>query len=88
MLLFLLFEPVLNLQRSEEVPPRVAVLLDNSKSLTVEDAGIPRADRMKQFVASTSYTSVEGSGEKSAWLFGGKAFPMQEVTADSSYNFV
>ncbi len=82
-LLFLLFEPVLNLQRSEEVPPRVAVLLDNSKSLTVEDAGIPRADRMKQFVASTSYTSVEGSGEKSAWLFGGKAFPMQEVTADS-----
>ena len=82
-LLFLLFEPVLNLQRSEELSPRVAVLLDNSKSLTVEDAGVTRAAKMKDFVSSAAFQDVEGSGEKSSWLFGGKAFPMQEVTADS-----
>lgn len=82
-LLFLLFEPVLNLQRSEELAPRVAVLLDNSKSMTVEDAGVARTTRMKEFVSRPAFQNIEGSGEKSAWLFGGKAFPMQEVTADS-----
>ncbi|MGB5074405.1 MAG: hypothetical protein WBQ23_09740, partial [Bacteroidota bacterium] len=82
-LLFLLFEPVLNLQRSEEVAPTVAVLLDNSKSLTVEDGGTARSARMKEFVMSSSYTGIEGSGEKSAWLFSAKAYPMQDVTADS-----
>jgi hypothetical protein len=88
-LLFLLFEPVLNLQRSEELSPRVAVLLDNSKSLTVEDAGVARAAKMKDFVSSAAFQDVEGSGEKSSWLFGGKAFPMQEVTEDSlSFNGV
>ncbi|MDX9759761.1 MAG: VWA domain-containing protein [Bacteroidota bacterium] len=82
-LLFLLFEPVLNLQRSEELAPRVAVLLDNSKSMTVEDAGVARATRMKEFVSRATFRDIEGGGEKTAWLFGGKAFPMQEVTADS-----
>jgi hypothetical protein len=82
-LLFLLFEPVLNLQRSEELAPRVAVLLDNSKSLTVEDGGSARSALMKEFVSGPSYRKLEGDGEKASWLFGGKAFPMQEVTADS-----
>ncbi len=82
-LLFLIFEPVLNLQRSEELAPRVAVLLDNSKSLTVEDNGIARSTRVKDFVSTSAYKDVEGGGEKAAWLFGGKAFPMQEITADS-----
>ena len=82
-LLFLIFEPVLNLQRSEELAPRVAVLLDDSKSMTVEDGGEARAARMRDFVSSPAYRDLEGGGGKSAWLFAGKAFPMQDVTADS-----
>ena len=82
-LLFLIFEPVLNLQRSEEIAPRVAVLLDDSRSMTVEDGGVARGNLMREFVSSSAYRDLQGGGEKSPWLFGGKAFPMQEVTPDS-----
>ncbi|MBR9978093.1 MAG: hypothetical protein KFH87_08400 [Bacteroidetes bacterium] len=82
-LLFLLFEPVINLQRSQELPPRVAVLLDNSKSMTVEDAGTARTALMQDFVSSSAWRNLAGDGERSDWLFGGKAWPMQSITADS-----
>jgi hypothetical protein len=82
-LLFLLFEPVLNLQRNQVLPPRVAVLLDDSKSITVEDAGTSRDASMREFVSSSAWRNLAGDGERSAWLFGGKAWPMQSVTADS-----
>ncbi|MBN1448200.1 MAG: hypothetical protein JXA28_09745, partial [Bacteroidetes bacterium] len=82
-LLFLLFEPVLNLQRSEEQSPRVAVLVDNSRSMTVEDAGMQRGSMLRAFVDDAAFRDVEGSGERSDWLFAGKAYPMQEITPDS-----
>jgi len=82
-LLFLLFEPVLNLESSEEVPPRVAVLIDDSKSMSVEDAGVARAERLRDFVSNGEYDGIEGDGELSPYLFAGKAWPMQSVTADS-----
>ncbi|HYF04380.1 MAG TPA: hypothetical protein VEC36_13435, partial [Patescibacteria group bacterium] len=46
LLLFVLFEPVLNIARSSEEPPRLAVLLDNSFSMTFKDA---RSDRREDF---------------------------------------
>jgi len=82
-LLFLLFEPVLNLQRGEELPPRTALLVDDSRSMTVEDAGVERGSRVREFVSSGAFRNAEGDGERSPWLFSGKAFPMQDITADS-----
>ena len=37
-LLFALFEPIVNIIRASEEPPRVAVLLDNSQSVALQDA--------------------------------------------------
>ncbi|HOJ04604.1 MAG TPA: hypothetical protein PK916_11445 [Bacteroidota bacterium] len=82
-LLFLLFEPVLNLQHSEVLPPRVAVVLDDSRSMTVEDAGVQRAAKLREFIASSSYASLAGEGELKPYLFAGKLFPMQALTPDS-----
>jgi hypothetical protein len=82
-LLFLLFEPVLNLQNSEEILPRVAVLIDDSRSMTVEDGGVQRGSLLRDFVASDAYTSLEGSGIKAPARFAAKLYPMQEITPDS-----
>ncbi len=82
-LLFLLFEPVLNLQHSEVLPPRVAVVVDDSRSMTVEDAGVQRAAKLREFIASSSYASLAGEGELKPYLFAGKLFPMQALTPDS-----
>ena len=83
LLLFILFEPVLNLKGSEVLPPRVAVLLDDSRSLTVEDDGRSRAVLVKEFVSSSAYTQLEGEGEKAEYLFSNKLYPMQRITEDS-----
>lgn len=83
LLLFLLFEPVLNLKGSDVLPPRLAVLLDDSRSLLVEDAGQARSAQMRDFVSSSVYDKLEGDGERAEYLFSGKLFPMKDVTADS-----
>jgi len=83
LILFLLFEPVLNLQRSETLQPRVAVLIDDSRSMTVEDDGVARSDMLRRFVESREYARLAGDGRKSEYLFAGKLFPMQSITADS-----
>lgn len=82
-LLFLLFEPVLNLQHSEELPPRVAVLIDDSRSMTVEDGGVARSALVRDFVESAAYGNLAGDGVVMPSLFAGKLYPMQEITADS-----
>ena len=41
-LLFALFEPIVNVLRATEEPPRVAILLDNSESLALRDASRDR----------------------------------------------
>lgn len=42
LLFLILFEPILNLVRVSEEPPRVAVLLDNSQSMRMTDASVDR----------------------------------------------
>ncbi len=83
LLLFILFEPVLNLKGSEVLSPRVAVLMDDSRSLLVEDNGRSRASQVRDFVASPVYDNLEGDGEKAEYLFAGKLYPMQRITSDS-----
>jgi hypothetical protein len=82
-LLFILFEPVLNLRGSETLPPRIAVLIDDSRSMTVEDDGRSRADALRDFVQSPVYRGIADGGEKAEYLFAGKLYPMQRITADS-----
>lgn len=48
-LLFALFEPIVNVLRATEEPPNVAVLLDNSESLSLKDAS---RDRKSDYIAA------------------------------------
>ena len=48
-LLFALFEPIVNVLRATEEPPRVAILLDNSESLSLRDAS---RDRKTDYLAA------------------------------------
>jgi len=49
LLLFALFEPIVNVLRATEEPPRVAILLDNSESLSLRDAS---RDRKADYLAA------------------------------------
>ncbi|HEX9972356.1 MAG TPA: vWA domain-containing protein, partial [bacterium] len=51
-ILFILFEPILNLSWNRTEKPIVAVLLDNSASMTLKDNGEARADKAKAIVRS------------------------------------
>ncbi len=52
LLLFILFEPILNIIKASEEPPRLAVLLDNSQSVAITDASVDRQAQYRQALAS------------------------------------
>ncbi len=83
LLLFLLFEPVLNLSSTESLPPRVAVLLDNSRSMTVRDDAGERSSSMRSISGADEISGLPRLGAASFYLFGGKGFPLQSFTPDS-----
>lgn len=82
-LLFLLFEPVLNLESTESIDPHVAVLVDDSRSLTIEDAGVPRSDAVRALVDDARFADLAGSGTSAPFLFGDKLYPLQQLRGDS-----
>lgn len=59
-LLFILFEPVLNLITITEEPPRVVVLFDNSQSMAMKDASVDRKEVYTQAIRSLDITSAFG----------------------------
>ena len=83
LLLFILFEPVLNLQRTESIAPHVAVLVDDSRSLTIRDGEAERGATVRRFVASSDFAALASRGELAPYLFTGKTFPLKALTADS-----
>jgi len=48
LLLFAIFEPIITSNNSTEVKPKFAVLIDNSKSMSINDAGGNRKDKYLQ----------------------------------------
>ncbi len=83
LLLFIIFEPVLNLERSETVEPTIAVLMDDSRSLTVEDGDVSRTVAVRAFVDDGEYASLSSLGDVKPYRFGAKVYPLQELTSDS-----
>ncbi len=82
-LLFLIFEPVLNLERSVSSPPGIAVLIDDSKSMTVRDPDGVRGDRLKSILSSDAFGAVTKLGELAPILFSGSARPIAKLSVDS-----
>ncbi|MDH7515799.1 MAG: hypothetical protein QHI48_08000 [Bacteroidota bacterium] len=81
--LFLLFEPVLNLRRTAEEPPRIAVLIDDSRSMTIADNGVERAKTVRELLASPALRRLSALGAASYFRFGGRALPLQSPDPDS-----
>lgn len=82
-ILFLLFEPILNLERTEQLTPKAAVLIDNSRSMTIEDGGTPRANAVRDAVHSGALKSVSARGETVPYLFDRNAYPLAALESDS-----
>jgi hypothetical protein len=82
-LLVILFEPVLNLHRTETLEPRVAVLVDNSRSMTVSDGAVERAAIVRNIVGSSELSSLASRGSVAPYLFAGRPMPLQKLAPDS-----
>lgn len=83
LLLFLIFEPVLNLERTKTTQPHIAVLLDDSRSMTVQDAAGSRSDAMKKLITSSDFSSVAKKGEASYILFTNQTHYLKSLAPDS-----
>jgi hypothetical protein len=59
LLLFVLFEPVLNIVRSSEEAPHLAVLLDNSLSMSFKDANSDRREDFKKALAAANPFDID-----------------------------
>ncbi|HET7152597.1 MAG TPA: hypothetical protein VFJ29_02450, partial [Candidatus Kapabacteria bacterium] len=84
--LFLLFlfllEPVLHNIFSTNLPPRVAVLIDNSQSMTIADATGDRVQKEKDIIRAAQQSKIAGNVQ--SYLFGDSLHPRQ---LDSLGNF-
>jgi hypothetical protein len=81
-LLFILFQPVLNLEESISIEPKIAIIYDNSKSMTVEDAGTSRSDILRTLADSDELSRLDDD-EHRFYLLGQSAYPLQEFELDS-----
>ncbi len=59
LLVFVLFEPILNLTTTETLPPRVLALLDNSRSMTIEDTDGTRSAILREALAAAAFRDME-----------------------------
>jgi hypothetical protein len=82
-LCFLLFEPVLNLRSTERLAPAVALLVDDSKSLTVQDGGVPRATTVRELLGSGEIDALDNRGELVPFVFAGSARRLEKRSPDS-----
>ncbi len=81
LLLMLLAEPLLSLVRTVDIPPRIAVLLDNSISAGITDA---RVDRRKQYQqVLTALQQQLGAEQTLYWRFDVHPTVLPTATFDS-----
>ena len=83
LLLFLIFEPILNLERTKTTPPGIALLLDNSKSMTVQDPNGVRGDVLKKIISSSEFTSISKKGDVHNIRFSASPHVLQSLAPDS-----
>lgn len=80
-LLFLfLFEPLLRLITTSEQQPVLAVLVDDSKSMTIKDRAGDRREQVKAIISRDNLERLAGRGEFRAFRFGTRT---QDVPPDS-----
>ncbi|MDI6767100.1 MAG: hypothetical protein QME52_09790 [Bacteroidota bacterium] len=61
LLLFILFEPILRFVRSDEQKPTVAVLIDDSQSMTIKDNTGDRASAVRKFLKNKDFSRLSSN---------------------------
>jgi len=72
LILLILFEPILRLVRKDEQPPTVAVLIDNTQSMTIKDGSGDRAAIMKQLLQKKQLGNLPSNVKAKFFAFSSK----------------
>lgn len=83
LLLMLLFEPLLRLIHRSDQPPTLAVLVDDSHSLTIADGGVERAVRLRSFVERNPFEGFSSAGRTKYFRFSSRLQPLLNASPDS-----
>ncbi len=82
LILLILFEPILRLVRKDEQPPTVAVLIDNTQSMTIKDGSGDRAAIMKQLLQKKQLGNVPSNVRAKFFTFSSKIQPTPSGSVD------
>jgi hypothetical protein len=83
-ILFILFEPILNISWNRTEKPIVAVLLDNSASMTLKDNGEVRSDNAKAIVVSDLFQKSSKDNSFDFFQFSHTLAPLSTDKLDST----
>jgi hypothetical protein len=83
LLLILLFEPIVRIVHRQDQPPRIAVLIDDTQSMTVKDKNGDRSALLRQWLRDGRLTSIPGSVETKFYTFTSKLHGGEASTPDS-----
>ncbi|HTP80383.1 MAG TPA: hypothetical protein VMM57_08265, partial [Bacteroidota bacterium] len=79
----LLGEPIISLVTHSNEKPLIAVLIDNSRSLTIRDGGVPRSATLIRTLESAEVRSLSETGEVQYNLFSADARRIAGYSRDS-----
>ncbi len=82
-ILFMLFEPILSLSWNRTEKPIVAVLLDNSASMSLTDDGKARSDRAKAVMNSEPFEKISSDKVVEFYQFSDQLAPINLKQLDS-----
>jgi hypothetical protein len=85
-ILLLFFEPIIRIVHRNELPPRVAVLLDNSQSAGMTDNAMNRSDAMRKWMKSSPLSGLPSPAVPFYYGFAGK-ITMQSDTPPDTISF-
>ena len=81
--LFILFEPILSLSWYRTEKPIIAVLLDNSASMSLTDNGKVRSDKAKVVLGSDLFREISKDKQVEYFQFSDKLIPLSLTQFDS-----
>lgn len=82
-IVLLIGEPLLSVVTISEEPPRVAVLLDDSESMSVRERAGTRAETYRAFLSSAPFQEFLSRIDHRVYAFGRGVRPLSGVSADS-----
>jgi hypothetical protein len=83
LLFFLISEPFLSIIHHTTEPPTIAVLIDNSQSMSIKERTGSRAAALRSVISSDVWNELKSTGSVSFFLFDTKTKTIGSLSADS-----